>query len=112
MKTWPLMLPFALLFTLNAEDLKPPVEKRLRGVQINEVTFSFRILKDGKIKHEGVVFSLEQFSTLAKSIYRSRPSARMSFMADEGVSFSIEDPPLKTVKEIGFEDWVAFGASF
>ena len=96
----------------SADDLKPSIDKRLRTVDINEYTFSFRILRSGMIVHEEVEFTQEQFAALAKAIYRARPSARMSFVADKGVSFSIHEPPMKTAVEIGFEDVIGFGASF
>jgi hypothetical protein len=112
MKALLLSVVLLIVSILSADDLKPSFDKRLRTVEANEYTFSFHILKSGMIKHEDVEFTHEQFAALARSIFRARPSARMSFLADKGVSFSIHEPPMKTAADIGFEDIIGFGASF
>ncbi|MBL9159177.1 MAG: hypothetical protein JNJ70_16975 [Verrucomicrobiales bacterium] len=111
MKTLILLISFSYLCGLIAEDPRPSISKHPL-IEPNEYTFTFRILKNGLIEHEEVEFTQEQFSAIAKSLFRARPTARIAFMAADGVSFSVDEAPLTTIKEIGFKDWYAFGASF
>lgn len=111
MKALILLISFASLCDLIADDIRPSISKQPQ-IEPNEYTFTFRILATGRIEHDGVEFSNEQFVALAKTLFRARPTARISFTAAEGVRFSLDDPVLRTVKEIGFTDYIAFANSF
>ena len=109
MKKLAVIITTLIILSVGAEEVKPPIPRRISefGGSINEYTFTFEILKNGMIRHHDVEFTHKQFGALARSLFHARPSARMVFSAEDGGSYSMDEPPISTVKEIGFTDWVA-----
>ena len=76
------------------DDLPPSIDRHAPRIDPNPYTFGFVLAENRIFIHNKVRFTEEQFLALAKSIYKARPSARISVVAQDGISFPIDDPAI------------------
>ena len=108
-----LIVLFIGIFTsCFADDHVPSIDRHAPLIDPNPYTFSFVLTENRIFIHNGEQFDEKQFLAIAKTIYRARPSARISMTAKEGITFAIDDPVIKLCKEIGFQDVIALCTSF